>query len=331
MARVRKRASPPAGDVPVPVAAVRAAAGRKASVPEVPARPAPLLDAPVEPAVPEEAAAAAELEAAPRSEGLYGSLFGTGLTKVTAIAGREFGSFIVSPIGWVITPIVIVVVSWFGYLTPVLIGQQASMDSVFGLIAFLLILPIVPLTTMRVLAEERRQGTLELLLTSPVRDWELVAGKWLGSIAFFGAMFSFTLVYVVLFLVYLPKVTVHLLGVPLTFGDVDFGLLLSGYLGLILLASAFIAVGVACSSITQNQIVAAFLTFGALIVVYYCGTASQFLQAPYGGFFAYVGASNRYAGFSQGQVALKDVAYFLSLTFGSLFLAARVLESRKWR
>ena len=269
--------------------------------------------------------------AGPPARGLYDPLFATGLTKVLAIAGRELNGFFVSPVGWVITPIVILVVSYFGYLLPVLGSQQATMDSVFSLIAFLLILPIVPLTTMRVLAEERRQGTLEMLLTSPVRDWELVVGKWLGSLAFFGAMFSFTLVYVVLFLVYLPKVTLHPFGVPVTVGNLDFGLLLSGYLGLVALGASFIAIGVLCSSLTQNQIVAAFLTFGALIVIYYSGLAAQFLAPPYDGFFSYVGASNRYAGFSQGQIALKDVVYFASLTVGSLFLATRVLESRKWR
>ena len=302
------------------MARVRKAAAR-------PPEPEPEAVAEVEPVEP----VALEPEAEDRGPGPYPALYATGLTKLWAVAGRELGGFLVSPIGWVITPVVIVAVSWFGYLTPLIAGTQASMDSVFGLVAFLLILPIVPLTTMRVLAEERRQGTLELLLTSPVRDWELVVGKWLGSMAFFGAMFSFTLVYVVLFLVYLPKVTVHVFGVPLTFGDVDFGLLASGYLGLLALASAFIAIGVLCSSITQNQIVAAFLTFGALLVLYYCGTASQFLQAPYGAFFDYLGGANRYAGFSQGTIALKDAVYFLSVTVGALFLSTRVLESRKWR
>ena len=266
-----------------------------------------------------------------RRSGGYEPLYGIGLTKVFAVAGRELGGFFVSPIGWVITPIVIIVVSYFGYLLPVLGSQQATMDNVFSLVAFLLILPIVPLTTMRVLAEERRQGTLEMLLTSPLRDWELVVGKWLGSLAFFGAMFSFTLVYVALFLVYLPKVTVHPFGIPVTYGNLDLGLLLSGYLGLLALGASFIAVGVLCSSLTQNQIVAAFLTFGALIVIYYCGLAAQFLTPPYDGLFTYLGAQNRYTGFSHGQIALKDVVYFVSLVAGSLFLATRVLESRKWR
>ena len=311
------------------MARVRRKAGRPA-VEEAPAAVAEPVPEPVPAEVPEPAAEA-EPEPAWVRSGAYEPLFASGVTRILALAGREVGSLLVSPIGWVITPIVIVIVSWFGYLTPVIVGNQADMSSVFSLVAFLLILPIVPLTTMRVLAEERRQGTLEMLLTSPVRDWELVAGKWLGSLAFFGLMFSFTLVYVVLFLVYLPHVETRVLGLNLSFGDVDFGLILSGYLGLLALGASFIAVGVLCSSITQNQIVAAFLTFGALLVLYYCGTASQFLAQPYAGFFDYLGASNRYQGFAQGQVALKDAVYFGSLTFGALFLAARVLESRKWR
>jgi ABC-2 type transport system permease protein len=320
MARVRKKAAPPPEAVAEETAVEEPVA---AAAPE----PEPEPEAEPEAGLETETAA----EPAWVRTGIYEPLYGSGVTRVLTIAGREVGSFLVSPIGWVITPIVILVVSFFGYLTPVIIGNQASMDAVFSLVAFLLILPIVPLTTMRVLAEERRQGTLEMLLTSPVRDWELVVGKWLGSLAFFGLMFSFTLVYVVLFLVYLPHVTVHVFGLSLSFGDVDFGLLLSGYLGLLALGASFIAVGVLCSSITQNQIVAAFLTFGALLILYYCGTASQFLSQPYSGFFEYIGASNRYQGFSQGQIALKDAAYFLTLTFGALFLATRVLESRKWR
>jgi ABC-2 type transport system permease protein len=308
MARVRKR--PVAADVAAP----------------------PVTEAVVEPEV--EATAEPEVEAGVAQDlgpsGAYDPLYGTGLTKVLAIARRELGSFFVSPIGWVITPVVILVVSWFGYVVPVIGNQQATMDGVFGIVAFLLTLPIIPLVTMRVLADERRQGTLEMLLTSPVRDWELVVGKWLGALGFLGAMFSFTLVFVVLFLVYLPKVTLHLLGIPVSLGNLDFGLLLSGYLGLLALTASFAAVGVLCSSLTQNQIVAAFLTFGALIFIYYCGLATQVLTPPYSDFFQYISGQNRYAGFSQGQVAVKDAVYFLSLTIGSLFLATRVLESRKW-
>lgn len=277
------------------------------------------------------AQAAEPAERAGRGGGVYEWWWRSGMANALSIAGRDLRASFVSPIGWVITPIIIVVVTFFGFLLPVLVQQTATMDNVFSLIAFLLILPVVPMTTMRLLAEERRQGTLEMLLTSPVRDWELVVGKWLGGLAFLLAMFSFTLVYVAIFLVYLPKVTFRPFGVAVTLGNLDWGLLLAGYLGLFVLAAAFTAIGVLASSLTQNQIVAAFLTFGALIVLYYCGQASQFIGPPYDGFFEYVGGANRYAAFGRGQVQLKDVAYFATVVVGSLFIAARVLESRKWR
>ena len=342
MARVRKRpaaAGPEVAAEPVAELAPKSVTKRVAKpvalsaaepVAEVTAEPVAEVTAEPQPEVVTEAEAGAGSSLEP-SPGVYDPLYALGVTKVLAIAGRELGSFFVSPIGWVITPIVILFASWFGYVVPVIGNQQANLDGVFSVISFALTLLIVPLVTMRVVAEERRQGTLEMLLTSPVRDWELVVGKWLGVLAFLGAMFSFTLVYVVLFLVYLPKVTLHPFGLSVTIGNLDFGLILSGFLGLIALGASFAAVGVLCSSITQNQIVAAFLTFGALIFIYYCGVATQVLTPPYSDFFQYLGGANRYAGFSQGQVALKDVVYFLSLTFGSLFLATRVLESRKWR
>jgi ABC-2 type transport system permease protein len=316
MARVRKR--PPAAEadaVAEPAAEL---------VPEAASQPAAEL-------VPEPASEPAEPAPESRSSGIYDPLYGTGLTKVLAIARRELGSFFVSPIGWAITPVVIIITSIFGYVVPVIANQAANLDAVFSVLSFFVTLLIIPLVTMRVVAEERRQGTLEMLLTSPVRDWELVVGKWLGVLGFLGAMFSFTLVYVALLLVYLPKVTFHPLGIPVTVGNLDFGLLLSAYLGLIALSASYAAVGVLLSSLTQNQIVAGFLTVGALIFIYYCGVATQVLSPPYSDFFQYLGGANRYAGFSQGQIALKDVAYFLSITFGSLFLATRVLESRKWR
>ena len=313
-----------ADPAPTPVTAARKRGARKAAKPVAVEVVEPELDTDVE-------AYQAEVVSERRSSGLYEPFYSSGLSKVLAIARRELGSFFVSPIGWVITPVVILLISWFGYVVPVLGNQQATMDGVFSLVAFFLDLLIVPLVTMRVLAEERRQGTLETLLTSPVRDWELVVGKWLGTLAFLGMMFSFTLVYVVLFLVYLPKVTLHPFGIAITVGNLDFGLLLSGYLGLLALAASFVAVGVLCSSLTQNQIVAAFLTFGVLIFLYYAGLATQVLSPPWSDFFQYIGGQNRYTGFSQGQIALKDVVYFLSLTVGSLFLATRVLESRKWR
>jgi len=269
--------------------------------------------------------------AAPRRTGVYEVLWRSGLLNVLTIARRELGSYFVSAMAWVVGALVILPVSLFGYLLPVLTQNQASMDSVFSLIAFLMLF-LMPLYTMRLLAEERRQGTLEMLLTSPVRDWELITGKWLGGFVFFVATIAFTLVYLGLFLYYLQdRVTLHLLGQSFTVGNLDWGTIASGYAGLLLVGATFTAIGVLASSVTQNQIIAAVLGVVGLMLLWYLGIFSQFLGAPLDGFFEYVGGSNRYAGFSRGLIQLKDVAYFVSLIVASLFLATRVIESRRWR
>jgi ABC-2 type transport system permease protein len=270
-------------------------------------------------------------EPSPRSRaGLYGLVWRTGLLNVLTIARRELGSYFVSAMAWVVGALVILPVTVFGYLLPVIVGQQATLDNAFNLIAFLYLF-LMPLYTMRLLAEERRQGTLEMLLTSPVRDWELVVGKWLAGFVFFCATIAFTLVYLVLLLIFVPT-KVHPFGLTwLSVGNLDPGLILSGYLGILIVGATFAAVGVLASSVTQNQIIAAVLGVVGLILLWYLGVFSQFIGPPYDQFFDYVGGSNRNAAFARGQVQLKDAVYFASIIFGCLFLATRVLESRKWR
>ena len=261
--------------------------------------------------------------------GLYGTAWRTGLPTVFAIARRELGSYFVSPMAWVVGALVILPVSLFGYLIPVLGQQQATMDNVFSLIAFLYLF-LVPLYTMRLIAEERRQGTLEMLLASPVRDSELVIGKWLGGVGFLLATTAFTLVYVILFAVYLPD-KIKPFGLSwLQVGNLDWGLLISGYAGLVLAGATFVAIGLLASSLTQNQIIAAVVGVVALLLIWYLGAFAQFIGPPYDQFFDYAGGQNHYQAFSRGQIFLKDALYFASLIAGSLFLATRVIESRRW-
>jgi len=119
------------------------------------------------------------------ADAVHAVLWRTGLLNVAAVARRELGAVFVSPVGWVVAGVFTFLVSGFGFIGTVLAGQQATMDGVFGVITGFLTLILVPVVTMRLIAEERSQGTLELLLTSPVRDWELVVGKWLGAFVFY--------------------------------------------------------------------------------------------------------------------------------------------------
>ena len=164
------------------------------------------------------------------------------MRNVWTITTRELNSYFVSPVAYVVSAAFLLI---SGVLFSLIITStlQASLNGAFGNITFILIL-VAPILTMKLLAEEVRMGTLELLLTSPVDDWQVVVGKYLGSLILFAVMLlAPTLVYVV-FLV--------------AFGQPDFGPIISGYLGVLLLGGAFLAVGVLASSLTQNQVVAGF-------------------------------------------------------------------------
>ena len=271
----------------------------------------------------------------PERSGLYDPLWRTGLFNVGTIARRELASYFVSPLGWVVGALLVFLVSLLGYWGSVIAQQQASLDSVLnarGLLAFLMVF-LMPLYTMRLLAEERRSGTLEILLTSPVRDWELVVGKWLGTFLYYLVTVAFTLVYLVLLMRFYPnQAPVHILGLSLNVPTLDYGTLLSGYAGLVLLGATFAAIGVFTSSLTQNQIIAAIAGIGILLGFWFAfGLVANFVQPPVGDFLGYVDGSARLDAFSRGQVQLKDVVFFLTVTTGALFLTTRILESRKWR
>ncbi len=252
------------------------------------------------------------------ADALHSFFSRTGLLRVSAVARRDFTALFVSPVGWVVAGLFTFLVSGFGFIATVLAGQQATMAGVFGVITNFLMVVLVPLLTMRVLAEEKAQGTLELLLTSPVRDWELTAGKWVGAFAFYLMLLATTLVYVAILRFYVSAL--------------DLGLIGATYIGLVLVGAAAIAIGVLASSLTRNQIVAFFAAMALLLVIWYAGYVIGFFVAPPANlFFEYIGGWNRFQAFSLGQAALRDIVYFVTLTAGALFLTTRVLASRRWR
>jgi ABC-2 type transport system permease protein len=263
---------------------------------------------------------------------LYDRVWDTGLPNVATIAGRELGSLFVSPIAYVVGAAVIVPTSIFGYLLQINANAPVTMAAVFNWVALAMVF-LTPLYTMRLIAEERRTGTLEKLLTLPVRDWELVVGKWLAGFVFFLATMAFTLVYVVLISVYQQLHTpVTILGLHLSIPNVDYGAIFTGYVGLVLMAAAWAALGLLASSLTSNQIIAAVVGFVVLLALQFgFGPLSQFVSPPWSDFFDYMSASNHAQTFNQGQLVLRDAIYFLSLTVAALFTATRVIESRKWR
>lgn len=231
-----------------------------------------------------------------------------------AIASKEVRTYYASPIAYVVTAVFLVITGYF-FAFNVVNMQEATVRGFLFPGSFVLLL-LSPVLTMRLLAEEQKMGTLELLLTAPVRDTEVVAGKYLASLFIFVVMLALTFYYpLVLFL----------------FGDPDPGPIASGYLGLFLLGAAFIAAGLLASSLTSNQIVAAVIAFGLLILLWVISGASGFLTGPPRAVVNYLALPAHFGDFTMGIIDTKHVIYYVSLTALFLFLAIRSLETRRWR
>jgi ABC-2 type transport system permease protein len=258
------------------------------------------------------------------------------MKNALAIAGREIRSYFVSPIAYVVLTGFLLLGGWFffnllsrfSYLLQIYSSFQRSPETLERLnlnefvIAPLLhnlsvvLVILVPVITMRTFAEEKRLGTFELLLTSPLRVGEIVAGKFLAAVAFLLVMVGLTAIFPVLLLVY---------------GDPETGVILSGYLGLVLLSTSFAAVGLLTSSLTENQIIAAVSCLVALLLLYVISWPAETVSGPLGSVLRYLSITEHYSELVKGVVDTKDVAYFLSVVVVALFLAHRSVESLRWR
>lgn len=202
---------------------------------------------------------------------------------------------------------------------PNLAGQLNLIDGVMrplmGNMSIVLLFSL-PLLTMRLLAEEKRQGTFELLLTYPVSDFAAVAGKYLAALTVFAVMLAGTFVYPVLLAVY---------------SDPEPGPIVTGYLGLFLMGCTFIAMGIFFSSLTSSQIVAGAATFGLSLFFLIIGWAAPFVGQTFSKVISQFSLLEHYNSFAKGLVALEDVTYYIFLTAFFLFLTMRSLDSTHWR
>ena len=235
------------------------------------------------------------------------------MRNVLTIAGREFRLYFVSPIAYAVLA-AFLVVNGFLFALILFSTREASLRDVFANMAVVFLF-LSPALTMRLLAEEQRSGTIELLLAAPVRDSEVVLGKFLGCLGFLAVMLGATLYYPLQLFV---------------FGRPDVGPLVTGYLGMLLTASAFMSIGLLASAFTQNQIVAAVVSLMALLLLWVLSAASSFVGPEVGGLLQYLGLSGHIESFQRGVIDSRDVVYFVSLIIACLFVSVRALESRRW-
>jgi len=238
------------------------------------------------------------------------------MTHAIVIARRELGSYFFSPIAYV-AMFLFLLVAGFLFRADFEPGQPVAMRLIFEWMVWLMVFTI-PVLCMGLIAQELAAGTIETLMTAPVSETSVVVGKFLGSVLFLGVILSPTLLYVALLRLY---------------GRPDYGPILSGYLGVVLVGALFSAIGLFCSALTRSQVVAAVacaaILFGVTIVPWYATS-----QATLIGFWrtaAEQGVFNRYLDFSKGVIDTGNVAFFVLTTAAFLFVTVKVLESRRWR
>jgi len=254
------------------------------------------------------------------------------MRNIWVICRKELRSYFVSPIAYLLLGMFAIVFGFFfwnavGYF--VFAGMEAQMRggmypmnlneqvvrplisnvSVIGLF-------LIPMITMRLFAEEKRSGTIELLATSPVRDYEIILGKWLAALTLYSCMLLVTaLNFVWLF----------------RYGNPDWKPLLIAYLGLLLQAGALLAIGEFISTLTRNQIIAGALTFGVCLLLWVLEWVSDYDSTPWARVMAYLSVLTHFESFAKGLLTVKDATFFVTAIFLGLFLTARSLESLRWR
>lgn len=250
------------------------------------------------------------------------------MLSIWTIAHREYRQHFISPVAYVVSVLFLLILGiifvnqldiYLRFYNPTYQPAAPDIDIFIGpLISILLF--VTPAISMRSLSEEQKTGTIELLLTAPIREWELILGKWLGSLLFALTLLGSTLVY--------PLILNHLLE-----PGIDWGTLAAAYIGVILLVGAMLALGVTMSAFFSNQIATYFATLGILLFFWLFGIFLQSTSSSPAisevlrrlGFAPHLVTS-----FLRGFIALEDVVYFLSVTFLALFIGKTSLEVRRW-
>jgi ABC-2 type transport system permease protein len=253
--------------------------------------------------------------------------------KLWPVFKKEIRLYFSSPVAWVVMTIFLFIAGYFFYsifafytlasmqsaMNPQMGRDLNTTDSVFRPLfsnMSVILLLLMPLITMRLFAEERRSGTIELLLTYPVRDGAVLLAKYLAALALYALMLALTLLY--------PAIVIY-------FTRPEWGPLLTGYLGLLLMGATFLAVGIFASSLTENQIVASITTFGVLLFLWVIGWSAEYVGGAWGRVLSHLSLLDHFDTFARGVLDTKDVIYYVDVTVVALFLTLRSLEARRWK
>src|SRR5271168_5244194 len=254
------------------------------------------------------------------------------MRNIWTICRKELSSYFVSPIAYLLLTMFAVIFGFFfwnsvGYFNMMGLESQMRGQSFPMSVNEYVIRPLlsnvsviglffIPMITMRLFAEEKRSGTIELLVTSPIRDIEIIVGKWLAALTMYACMLLFT----ALNFAFLFK-----------YGNPDWKPLAIGYLGLLLQAGGLLAIGTFISTLTRNQIIAGAATFGICLLLWVLEWVSGYETATWAQVLAYMSVITHFESFAKGVLDVKDAIFYLTVIFLGLFFTARSMESLRWR
>ena len=252
------------------------------------------------------------------------------MRNVIAIADKELRSYFSSPIAYIIIGFFALPFGGFFYLYLSTFVRQSLQSAQFGGTmnvnqqvirnvlqnASVIILFVMPMITMRTYSEEKRSGTIELLLTSPITDVQIIIGKFLGALGLYIAMLLVTVLYI---------------GILFVYGNPEWRPLIAAYLGLLLMGSAFLSIGLLISSTTNNQIVAGIVSFVVFLMLWIVGWFADSAGPTMAAVTSYLSITEHFDDFSKGIIDTKHVVYYLSLITLGLFLTAKSVDSERWR
>lgn len=255
------------------------------------------------------------------------------MNNILAIAHKELKSYFASPVAYVVIGFSAILFGWFfinllyyfdrtqmqagsGFQGPQAVNVNEIMISPLFLNVSVILLFTLPLITMRTYAEEKRSGTIELLLTSPLTDLQIVMGKFLGGLVLYGAMLAVTLVH---------------MAILFTYGNPEWRPIATGYLGLILMGACFLSLGLFVSSLTRNQIIAGMVTFAVFLMFWVVNWIATFMGPTSQAVLNYLSITEHLNDFARGVIDTKHLVYYLSFIAFSLFLTVRAVDSERWR
>jgi ABC-2 type transport system permease protein len=254
------------------------------------------------------------------------------MSNVIAIAHKELKAYFASPIAYIVIGFFVLLFGFFFYTMLLVFNQQSmrmmgmeggpaqnvneQMIRPVFLNASVILLFVLPMVTMRTYSEEKRSGTIELLLTAPLTDFQIILGKFLGAMALYATMLAVTFIH---------------MGVLYAFGRPEWVPIATSYLGLLLMGGCFISIGLLISSLTKNQIVAGMITFGVFLMLWVVNWVGSFSGPTTQQVLDYLSITNHLDDFTRGIIDTKHLIYYLSFIGFGLFLTARSVDTERWK